>query len=136
MNNDTLAIDVAGLVKRFGETVDGEYQNLAVKGGDDPLKGISGELFDIRLEFDPGDATDVTLGIRGVVSCLDAASGKVLWRKDDFKGTTPRFFTAASPLVTDGLAIVQLGGGEEGGVVAYDLTSGADSTHLKPISRP
>src|SRR5437016_4626315 len=28
----------------------------------------------------------VTLGVRGVLSCLDAASGKVLWRKDEIKG--------------------------------------------------
>lgn len=68
----------------------------------------------------------VTLGVRGMVSCLDAASGKVLWRKDDFAGATPRFFTASSPLVTEGLAIVQLGGNENGGVVAYDLASGAE----------
>jgi outer membrane protein assembly factor BamB len=68
----------------------------------------------------------VTLGIRGVVSCLDAASGKVLWRKDDFKGATPRFFTSSSPLMTDGLVVVQLGGDVDGAVVAYDLASGAE----------
>src|SRR5205823_6408917 len=31
----------------------------------------------------------VTLGVRSTLSCLDAATGKVLWRKDDFKGTLP-----------------------------------------------
>src|SRR6185295_11401705 len=41
----------------------------------------------------------IVLGLRGVLSCLDAADGKLLWRKDDFKGATPKFFTSSSPLV-------------------------------------
>jgi outer membrane protein assembly factor BamB len=76
------------------------------------------------------DGKVVTLGVRGTVSCLDAASGKKLWRKEDFKGYWPMFFTASSPIVVDGLCIVQLGGKENGrgkdngGVVAYDLAGG------------
>lgn len=66
----------------------------------------------------------VTLGVCGTVSCLDAAKGKVLWRKDDFPGAWPRFHTATSPLIVDGLAIVQLGKESEGGVIAYDLATG------------
>jgi len=66
----------------------------------------------------------VTLGATGVVSCLDAATGKALWRNQEFKGV-PRFFTATSPIVVDGMAIVQLGGSGEGTTVAFDLTSGA-----------
>jgi outer membrane protein assembly factor BamB len=65
----------------------------------------------------------VTLGVRGVVSCLDAATGKKLWRKDDFKAW-PTFFTSSSPLVADGLCIVQLGGQRDGAIVAYDLATG------------
>ena len=42
------------------------------------------------------DGKVVTLGVTGVLSCLDAASGKVLWRKEDIKGA-PRFFTSSSP---------------------------------------
>jgi outer membrane protein assembly factor BamB len=66
----------------------------------------------------------VTLGVRGTLSCLDAVTGKKLWRKDDFPGSWPSFFTASSPIVVDGLCIVQLGGEEEGGIVAYDLETG------------
>jgi len=66
----------------------------------------------------------ITLGVRGVLSCLDAEDGKLIWRKDDFKGATPRFYTSSSPLVTDGLCIAEMGGGTNGGVVAYDLTNG------------
>jgi len=66
----------------------------------------------------------ITYGVRGTLSCLDSATGKVLWRKDDFSGTWPRFFTASSPMVSEGLVIAQLGGEEKGGMVAYDLTNG------------
>jgi outer membrane protein assembly factor BamB len=65
----------------------------------------------------------VTIGVRGMVSSLDAQTGKVLWRKDDFK-SWPGFFTSSSPIVVDGLCIAQLGGERAGGIVAYDLTSG------------
>jgi outer membrane protein assembly factor BamB len=65
-----------------------------------------------------------TLGINGTVSCLDAANGKVLWRKDDFPGAAPRFHTAASPIIVDKLCIVQLGKESDGAVVAYDSATG------------
>ena len=70
------------------------------------------------------DGKVVTLGVCGTVSCLDAASGAVKWRKDDFPGAWPRFHTGTSPLVVDGLCIVQLGKERDGAVVAYDLASG------------
>src|SRR5438067_7047779 len=43
----------------------------------------------------------VTLGVRGTVSCLEADSGKKVWRKDDFTGSWPTFFTSSSPIVAD-----------------------------------
>jgi outer membrane protein assembly factor BamB len=66
----------------------------------------------------------VTLGVGGAVSCLEAATGKVAWRKNDFPGAWPRFYTAMSPVLAQGLCIVQLGKGGEGAVVAYDLATG------------
>jgi outer membrane protein assembly factor BamB len=72
----------------------------------------------------------VTLGVRGTLSCLDAATGKVVWRKDDFK-SWPRFFTSSSPLLVDGLCIAQLGGGGDGAVVAYALDSGEEKWRSK-----
>ncbi|MCX8157367.1 MAG: PQQ-like beta-propeller repeat protein [Verrucomicrobiae bacterium] len=68
----------------------------------------------------------VALGVRGVLSCWDANTGKLLWRKEEFTGSLPRFFTSASPLLVDGLCIVQLGGGNQGGVLAYDLNTGQE----------
>lgn len=66
----------------------------------------------------------VTFGVRGTLSCLDAASGKVLWRKNDYPDAFPRFFTSASPVVADGVVIAQVGGSGKGGIAAYDLASG------------
>lgn len=70
------------------------------------------------------DGKVVTFGLRGTLSCHDAKDGKLIWRKEDFKGVFPRFFTSATPVVTDGLCIAALGGGDRGGVIAYDLKTG------------
>jgi len=70
------------------------------------------------------DGKVVTLGVGGVVSCLDAASGKLVWRKDPFPKVVPRFFAAFSPIIVDGMAIAHLGGAGNGAIIAYDLATG------------
>jgi outer membrane protein assembly factor BamB len=70
------------------------------------------------------DGKVVTIGVGGVISCLDAATGKVLWRKDPYPKVVPQFFTAMSPLIVDGMAIAHLGGKDNGGIIAYDLNTG------------
>ncbi len=45
-------------------------------------------------------------------------------KKTDFSDTFPRFFASCSPIVADGLCIVQVGGEDKGGIAAYDLASG------------
>jgi outer membrane protein assembly factor BamB len=78
------------------------------------------------------DGKVVTLGVRGILSCFDAASGKRLWHKDEFKGHWPQFFFSSSPIVVDGLCIAQLGGKENGrgtekaAIVAFDLATGTE----------
>ena len=68
----------------------------------------------------------ITLGVQGTLSCLDAASGKLLWRNDDFRGSVPRFNPSSSAVVVDGLCIAQLGGESNGVIVAYELASGSE----------
>ncbi len=70
------------------------------------------------------DGMIVTFGISGTLSCLDAASGELKWRKNDFEGNLPRFNTAMSPVIVDGLCIGQFGGQEGGAVAAYELSTG------------
>jgi len=71
----------------------------------------------------------VALGVAGTLSCLDAAKGTVLWRKDDIKGT-PRFFTAMSPLIAEGEVFALLGSEDTGAIVAYDLATGKEKWKL------
>ena len=56
------------------------------------------------------DGKVVTLGVGGVLSCLDAATGKVVWRNEEFTKAVPQFFTATSPILVDGMCIAHLGG--------------------------
>jgi len=67
----------------------------------------------------------VTFGVTGILSCYNQADHKLLWRKDEFAGKWPRFHTSASPMIADGMCITLVGGPDEGGLIAYDLTSGA-----------
>ena len=92
------------------------------QGASGPASRFSGP----RCSPTVADGKVVTLGVRGVLSCLDAESGKQLWRKDDFAGAQPKFFTSSSPLVSNGLCIAELGGEGSGGIVAYDLTTGTE----------
>ena len=68
----------------------------------------------------------VTFGVTGILSCLDAATGKVLWRKDNPSNAVPQFFTGMSPLIVDGLCIAHLGTQNKGEVVALDISTGAE----------
>ncbi|MHC4638247.1 MAG: PQQ-binding-like beta-propeller repeat protein [Planctomycetota bacterium] len=66
----------------------------------------------------------VTLGVGGVLSCLDAVTGKLVWRKDPFPKVVPKFFTGMSPIIVDGMVIAHLGGLGNGAIIAYDLATG------------
>ena len=70
------------------------------------------------------DGKVVTLGVGGILSCLDAATGKVVWRKDPFPKVVPRFFVGMSPIIVDGMVIAHLGGQGNGAIIAYDLATG------------
>ena len=68
----------------------------------------------------------VTYGVTGVLSCLDAQTGKVLWRKENPENAVPQFFTGMSPLIVNGLCIAHLGTKDKGTVVALELNTGKE----------
>jgi outer membrane protein assembly factor BamB len=68
-----------------------------------------------------GEGKLCTLGVAGVVSCLDAATGNLLWRKDT--NSKPQFYTATSPIIVDGMCIVYVGSDKKGSLTAYDLAN-------------
>jgi outer membrane protein assembly factor BamB len=72
------------------------------------------------------------LGAGGIVNCLDASSGKVIWKNDSYT-EVPQFYTSSSPLVLNNLCILQLGGKDHGVVVAFDANSGKESWKLEGI---
>jgi len=66
----------------------------------------------------------VTFGASGILSCLDASTGKLVWRKENPINAFPAFFTGTSPLIVDGMCIIHIGKKDDGQVIAYDLNSG------------
>ena len=64
-----------------------------------------------------------TLGMGGIVTAFDAASGKQLWQKAAGP-TLPLYGTAMSPLVDRGLVIVHVGGDNGGALTAFDADTG------------
>jgi outer membrane protein assembly factor BamB len=65
-----------------------------------------------------------TLGMTGLVTAFDAASGKQLWQSTQPK-TEPLYHTAMSPIVDRGLVIVHVGGHGDGALTAFDARTGA-----------
>ncbi len=70
------------------------------------------------------DGKIVTFGVNGTLSCLDAGTGKKVWRIET-EGR-PRFHTSCSPMIVDKLVIVQTGSEASGGIVAYELDGGKE----------
>lgn len=77
------------------------------------------------------------LGIGGILSAFDAASGKVLWRHDFSTepgspeglrypgGASPDFGASMSPIVDGDRVIAHVGGAAGGAIVAFDVATGA-----------
>jgi outer membrane protein assembly factor BamB len=75
-----------------------------------------------------------TLGITGILSCYDTATGKMLWRKEfskRFKSNSPDFGTAMSPVVDKGLVIAHVGGSDSGALIAFDAETGTEKWSWK-----
>jgi outer membrane protein assembly factor BamB len=65
-----------------------------------------------------------TLGMSGIVTAFDAATGKQVWQKPA-PPVEQTFHTAQSALVDRGLVIVHVGGNNQGALTAFDPATGA-----------
>jgi outer membrane protein assembly factor BamB len=112
-----LCLDLAGGKEVWRSTYPAPYK----LGG--PAHGYEGP----RSTPAVADGRVFTFGISGILSCLDARTGNLLWRKDfvkQYPGTAPGWGTSASPLVDGGLCILHVGGPDRGGLTAFDVKTG------------
>ena len=68
-----------------------------------------------------------TFGAEGVLLCAELATGKEIWRREtgrDFDVPEAFFGAGSSPILEDGLLIVQVGAQPDSGVVAFDASTG------------
>jgi len=75
-----------------------------------------------------------TFGISGIVSCFDAASGKLEWRRtfgDAHKATSPAYGAAQSPLLDQDRLILHVGGDGDGALMSLLAGTGATQWALK-----
>lgn len=69
-----------------------------------------------------------TFGISGILSCFEAATGNLQWRKEfskQFKETSPTYGVSMSPIIDNSLCIVHAGGPQQGALMAFDAETGA-----------
>jgi outer membrane protein assembly factor BamB len=99
-----------------------KYAADAVKGPASPHPGP-------RSTPAVGEGKVCTLGVAGTVSCLDAANGTVVWRKET--KAKPGFYTSSSPMIVDGKCIVYVGA-----LTAYNLADGAAKWTWKGSGTP
>lgn len=70
------------------------------------------------------DGKVVTFGAAAILTCLDAKTGTVIWRRENPNNTVPQFYTGMSPLIVDNLCIAHVGTKDNGEVLALDLKTG------------
>ena len=75
------------------------------------------------------DSRAYTLGSMGHLHCFDAATGKVIWKKDmniDYQIIMPTWGIASAPLIVEEKLIMQIGGNNNASVVALDKRTGKE----------
>ena len=68
-----------------------------------------------------------TFGISGILSAVQAADGRVVWKKDfskEFPATSPEYGVSMSPVVAGGVLIVHAGGAGNGALFGIDTATG------------
>ena len=94
------------------------------------------EYREVGYDFGPRSSVTITegkayaLGMMGHLHCLDAATGEVLWQHDltqKYKVDMPIWGLTTSPLVEDGVVLVQVAAMDDGAcVVGFDAETGAE----------
>ena len=70
-----------------------------------------------------------TLGVTAIISCFDAQTGKLLWRKDYSQQVdTSKLFcgTAMSPMIEQGAIVVHVGDDRQGSIIALGAADGRE----------
>lgn len=67
-----------------------------------------------------------SIGMTGVVTAFDAATGKQIWQKPGSMPVPLYTSHAFSPIVDGGVVIFHVGGHEKGALTAFDLNTGAE----------
>ena len=78
------------------------------------------------------DGKAIAVGAMGHMHCLNAETGKLLWKHDlvdEYEIRMPFWGIAASPLVVDDLVIQIAAGKNDGCVMAFDLETGTQKWH-------
>jgi len=68
-----------------------------------------------------------TFGISGILSCHDAASGKLVWRYESgshWKTASPTFGVATSPIAVGSDVVLHVGTDKDGALTAFDAATG------------
>lgn len=99
-----------------------------------PVTNYAPQVYERELSKGP-KATPVyyrgglyTVGVTGVISAYDAATGRLRWRKEPRGGMReayPIFGMANSPLVAGDLLVAPVGGGTHSKLTAFDVATGA-----------
>lgn len=79
------------------------------------------------------DGCVYTLGATGVLNCLDAADGSLVWTRniaDDSGAKIPEWGFTSSPLVVDGCVIVFAGGADDQSLLAYNSETGEPAWNI------
>lgn len=70
------------------------------------------------------DGKVVAFGAAAILSCLDANTGNLLWRRENPTNAFPQFYTGMSPLIVDNMCIAHVGTKDNGQVIALDIKTG------------
>ncbi len=82
-----------------------------------------------RASITINDGRAYALGTMGHLHCFDAATGKVLWKKDlsaEYDIRMPVWGIAAAPLIEGDILILQIGGSDGACVLGLNKTTGAE----------